>query len=701
MEAMGYKQQPQYLAKGGLVRGPGTGTSDSIETEAEPGTFIMPADSTKAIGQSALQKMGTVPVRLSNGEFEVPPEQVMAIGAAVLKLLKDTTHTPVNGEDGGQTDAEVAQLTAEMPEQQFADGGLIENDVTRVGNSYSGGNVGGSITVNGDAPAGTFSENPASRMAAAPTAPRPTTTAVSMIRGTPSTGTSDTPVPAPAQAAAPMGWQARQDQRNLEVTASSIIDSPERRAAQQRLGTLPATGVAPRRYADGGTVEDDLQKRLMQIPSSAPAGWTGGGAAGGRGGATGSWETPAPIPAPAPAPTQPAGALSRAAAMSTPAPAVQALSAVQSTPNGGEVTSQNMEAAQSLVRRGAADAMAAMPSAQQPVQVPTVLSSENSWQKRNDLRNALVSASSITNNGGKWDRHKGESPESLTYRAMLATDQGLQSSAPGLAQQAMRETGDTQRAGLQVSASSANAAAERMGAMDRTLVTERGNNTRAGISAQAATEAARLKAQQENKPPAGYRWAEGGTKLEPIPGGPAGDGKPLTEDQAKSAGYALRMDNALKLIDEVGKKDPSAIRPGLITSAINTLPEPAANALRSTGRQRVEAAQLDALDAALTLNTGAAYTREQLQGLSKSYFAQPNDDDATVADKANRLQSLIETARVRAGEKGVAMTDAAQAKNADRAAASPPAAMPPQIAELQRRAASNPALAARLKEMGY
>ena len=48
MEAMGYKQQPQHLARGGVVRGPGTGTSDSIETEAEPGTFIMPADSTKA-----------------------------------------------------------------------------------------------------------------------------------------------------------------------------------------------------------------------------------------------------------------------------------------------------------------------------------------------------------------------------------------------------------------------------------------------------------------------------------------------------------------------------------------------------------------------------------------------------------------------------------------------------------------------------
>lgn len=714
MEAMGFKQQPQqpqYLARGGMVRGPGTGTSDSIPDEAEPGTFIMPADSTETIGPSALEKMGTVPVRLSDGEYKFPPEQVMAIGEAVLKFMKDATHTPVNGVDGGQTDEEVeeargsdpgaAERMAEMPEQLYADGGRVENDVTRVGNSYSGGNVGGSITVNGAAPAGTFSENPAARLAAPP-APRPaTTTAVSMIRATPPTSPATPPTVATPAAAAPMGWQARQDQRNLEVSASSIMDSPERRAAQERLGMLPAAGFQPRRYADGGTVEDDFQKRLAQIPTGGPAGWTGGGQA----------AAPAPVAAsttPAAAPQAPSGALSRAASYVAPSPvpslAAQAMSASpQPQPlSDRPISTQNMDAAQGLASRGAADALAQLPNApQQSVQTPLIRHSGIDWQARNDLRNLEVSAKSITADGGRFDRNKGESPEALAYRAALGTDAALRGSAPALAQQAMREQGDTQRAGLQVTAANANSAADRMGALERTLITERGNNTRAGLSAMATTEAARLKAQQENKPPAGYRWAEGGTKLEPIPGGPAGDGKPLTEDQAKSAGYALRMDNALKLIDEVGKTNPSAVRPGLATRAINALPEGAANMLRSGDRQRVEAAQLDALDAALTLNTGAAYTREQLQGLSRSYFAQPSDDDQTVIDKQNRLQSLIDTARLRAGEKGSAMTDAAQAKNAARTGAAPAADVSPQIAELQRRAATNPALAARLKELGY
>ncbi len=569
MEAMGFKQQPQRLAKGGLVRGPGTGTSDSIPDEAEPGTFIMPADSTAEIGPSALEKMGTMPVRLSNGEFKLPPEQVMAIGEAVLKLMKDATHTPVNGVDGGQTDEEVAeargfspvaaQRMQEVPEQYFADGGLVENNVTRVGNSYSGGNVGGNITVNGGAPAGTFSENPANRMAVAPSpapAPTPVTPAASAapVGTQPAATAVSNPSPAVAtssQPPAPMGWAERNAQRNAEVSAASITNRPEwsKTPAQPRpagdayqpppppqptpltqqitpttstFQSRAGTGFQPKRFADGGIVEDDLQKRLMQIPTGGPAGWTGGGAQ----------ASPAPAPAlsamaaaPAPAPVAApalAGALSRAAAMTppAPAPAVQALSAMPANPTGGQVSTQNMDGAQGLARRGAADAMANMPNAPAPVQAPVVRHSGNDWQARNDLRNALVSASSITNDGGRWDRHKGVSPERSAYQAMVETDQALKASAPGLALQTMREQGDSQRAGLQVAANSANAAADRMAALDRTLVTERGNNTRAGIAALGTTEAARLKAAQDGKAPPGYRWTAGGN-MEAIPGGPA------------------------------------------------------------------------------------------------------------------------------------------------------------------------------------
>lgn len=686
MEAMGYKQQPQMLARGGMVRGPGTGTSDSIPDQAEPGTYIMPADSTAAIGPSALEKLGTMPVRLSDGEFKIPPEQVMALGAAVLKLYKDATHTPVNGEDGGQTDAEVddddgargfnpADRMAQMP-QMYADGGMVDPNrpnsfgdaaavtrdpgVTQVDSGYQPGN-------------GTVSVVP-SQPVAPPAPTRPPNTVVSMINpewdrvakqqpgaapapqnaaaalaASPAPAAAPTaPTPAPQPAAA-MGWLDRNKQRNAEVSAASITNRPEwsktpiRPPAQPPEPTPPAPppvdsrismpqstfqgkaayGYQPRRYADGGMVEDDLQKRLMQIPSSAPPGWNGGGGGsgggGGAGGVTGSWE--APQAAPAPAPAQPAGALTRAASMSAPptqAPAVQAMATLPLNPNGGQISTRSMGAADGLARRGAADAMAQMPSAPAPVQAPTVLTSENSWQKRNDLRNALVSASSITANGGRFDRNKGESPESLTYRAMLGTDQALQASAPGLAQAAMREQGDTQRAGLQVSATTAEGAANRQNDFVRTLLKEQGDNARTGLTNQATLDAARLKA---------------GTSAN----------KPLNDVQSKALQFGTRMQAAGSVLDGLASKGVD--QPGLIKRAADAVGMGgAANWTQSGEQQQVEQAQRDFINAVLRRESGAAIADSEFSNARQQYFPQVGDSPEVIAQK--RKNREIATAGV-------------------------------------------------------
>ena len=71
-------------------------------------------------------------------------------------------------------------------------------------------------------------------------------------------------------------------------------------------------------------------------------------------------------------------------------------------------------------------------SAPQMPQAPTVLHSGNSWQARNDLRNAMVSATSIMNDGGKWDRHKGVSPERAYAAGLAETDAKLRGAQPGV-----------------------------------------------------------------------------------------------------------------------------------------------------------------------------------------------------------------------------------------------------------------------------
>ena len=160
--------------------------------------------------------------------------------------------------------------------------------------------------------------------------------------------------------------------------------------------------------------------------------------------------------------------------------------------------------------------------------------------------------------------------------------------------------------------------------------------------------------------PAGYQWvngANGERTLTAIPGGPGdpvvkSQGSEPTEDEKKAGGYALRIQIGLNILKELTASDPSVAKPELLPQALARIPfvgDQVANAATSSKRQQVEAAQLDMLDAALTLNTGAAYTKEQLQGLSKSYFPATGDSAETIKGKQDRLDSLIATARMRAG----------------------------------------------------
>lgn len=124
---------PKDKPKGGKIKGPGAGTSDSIKTEVPSGSYIMPADSTAKIGEKALGQLGKpVPVNVSNGEYQMPPEQVHAVGAQVLDQMKDATHTPVAA----------MGLKPQKGELYFADGGAVESTddlIARISAKYGTG----------------------------------------------------------------------------------------------------------------------------------------------------------------------------------------------------------------------------------------------------------------------------------------------------------------------------------------------------------------------------------------------------------------------------------------------------------------------------------------------------------------------------------------------------------------------------------
>jgi hypothetical protein len=123
----------------------------------------------------------------------------------------------------------------------------------------------------------------------------------------------------------------------------------------------------------------------------------------------------------------------------------------------------------------------------------------------------------------------------------------------------------------------------------------------------------------------------GDQQLKGVSGGKA------TEGERKAATLLSRMQLAQTQMDQGTKGAP-----GFLTSITPRvgLPEE---------RKRVEDAQLDFLDSALTLATGAAYTEFQLKGAMQSYFPKFGDDATTIAEKELRRKNLMEAARISAG----------------------------------------------------
>lgn len=203
-------------------------------------------------------------------------------------------------------------------------------------------------------------------------------------------------------------------------------------------------------------------------------------------------------------------------------------------------------------------------------------------------------------------------------------------------------------------------------ASNERMIREGALNRGVQIRGQNLTDARSREANQNGKAPNGYRWSADGQSLEVIPGGPGEKSSSATEGERKAATLLSRLqfsENQLKnaLIEKDAFGNIKLDKNGNPVKSSAEKPTEFAQALRGIGldtaanyatpekRQQVEAAQLDILDAALTLGTGAAYTKEQLEGYRKSYFPQLGDDNATIVDKQQRLTNVIEAAKIAAG----------------------------------------------------
>ena len=123
------------------------------------------------------------------------------------------------------------------------------------------------------------------------------------------------------------------------------------------------------------------------------------------------------------------------------------------------------------------------------------------------------------------------------------------------------------------------------------------------------------------------------------------------EGERKAATLANRLNFSVDQINQAIGVDPTAAMPNTSVEIARFLSrsEMIPNQMTSAQRQIVESAQLDILDAALTLGTGAAYTQAQLEGYRKSYFPQIGDKPENVIAKRARLQNILRSAEIASG----------------------------------------------------
>jgi len=411
------REREAGLADGGRVRprgfvaGPGTGTSDSIKA------------------------------RLSDGEYVLPADTVQAVGVDALDALKDATHTPVAKPDKNRAG-----------EPLFANAGLVDDERKRnsFGDAAAAANDHGVQQVGLPTAAG-GALNPPQKSAPSP---------VDILRtargqaqdGSVAARSLDRQIAAHESAAATgkaLGDAGRavvglfrKPDRGSDV---SVFDAPPHPVVPNPTDQRLASGS---QQAPGAPAVLPINTTDRSGDANMPAMDTGA-----RGLAL-------PAANDQSKPQQVAPGIYRQGNSFGDSPEAASWGARGSkNPNANDLAAADALANRSAQEVSAMAARLQQPTAAgfQPMQAPQVEHSGNSWARRNELRNAQVSASSMTEQpgyGGIVTRRgvvggqQGGGPASQQYAALLAQDMKARGLEPELAGKAMQENAGLQREGM-------------------------------------------------------------------------------------------------------------------------------------------------------------------------------------------------------------------------------------------------------------
>lgn len=501
------REREAGLADGGRVRprgfvaGPGTGTSDSIKA------------------------------RLSDGEYVLPADTVAAVGVDALDALKDATHTPVASQKAQRSTEPLfaggGLIDDERKPNSFGDAAAAANDhgvqqvMGQATQMTAAPAVRAAIGQQMDAPARIQAAvNQIPTGISGQRAPVPVASTVSPPVATAPAVETDHQAGAPS--AAPVRVQRQRDVRGAEFAeqqraaaanraswsadydrAGAQMAADAREAAARRIGNAimrpassPATPIHPVGFVPGdadmpardvGKV-DFAQSSVAAAPGQRPGVANAAPVAPARGADINTTDRSGDANMPAmdtgarglalPAandqskPQQVAPGIYRQGNSFGDSPEAASWGARGSkNPNANDLAAADALANRSAQEVSAMAARLQQPTAAgfQPMQAPQVEHSGNSWARRNELRNAQVSASSMTEQpgyGGIVTRRgvvggqQGGGTASKQYAALLAQDMKARGLEPELAGKAMQENAGLQREGMREQGQNARTAAE-------------------------------------------------------------------------------------------------------------------------------------------------------------------------------------------------------------------------------------------------
>ena len=139
----------------------------------------------------------------------------------------------------------------------------------------------------------------------------------------------------------------------------------------------------------------------------------------------------------------------------------------------------------------------------------------------------------------------------------------------------------------------------------------------------------------------------------PVRFGPKSTAENLTEAQGKATGFALRAEQAHKIIDVVGKD--GKVQPGVLKRVGESVPlvgeglGTMLNATQTPQQQQVEQAQRAFVNAILRQESGAAINESEFNNAKKQYFPQPGDSKEVIDQKRANRETAIKSLEVAAG----------------------------------------------------